>query len=208
MRADGPEEFLRQKCGELSKWIDVEAVLAVYHVGGSKEKPHCHAVIQLSSEPQKQSFDKRIKGIFGIEKRTQYSTKVWDGNRDVGAASYLFHESDERIIVSKAWSDDEIKAAQAANAAVQKVIALNKERASNKLVDKALEVFVGKSPTKLQILKFMLQACRDGENYYPGSYVLKKYVEEVELKLTTKDDFDAYAEDMCQALFPRRFSEY
>ena len=101
VRSDGAEEFLRQKCGELSRWIDVEAVLAVYHVGGSKENPHCHAVIQLGSEPQKQSFDKRIKGLFGIEKRSQYSTKVWDGLRDAGAASYMFHEAEARVLVSK-----------------------------------------------------------------------------------------------------------
>ena len=85
---------------------------------------------------------------------------------------------------------------------------MNKERASNKLVDKALEYFVGKTPTKMEILKFMLKACRDGENYYPGSYILKKYVEEVELKLTTNLDFDEYVADMYQNLFPVKYSGY
>lgn len=196
VRSDGTEEYLRQKCGELARWIDVEAVLAVYHIGGSKENPHCHAVINMTSELQKQSFDKRIKLLFGIEKRSQYSTKHWDGVRDAGASSYIFHEEDAKILVAKNWSEAELDAAKATNAAVQKVVAVNKERSSTKLVDKAVEYFSSSKPTRGEVLRYMLKECRDGGSYYPGSYNLKKYVEEVVLKLTDGTDFEYFAAEM------------
>lgn len=196
VRSDGSEEFLRQKCGELATWIDVKAVLAVYHVGSSKENPHCHAVIELTSELQKQSFDVRIKKVFGIEKRSQYATKIWDGVRDAGASSYMFHESDAPILVRKGWSDDDLAQAKASCAAVQKVVAMNKERASTKLVDKAIEHFGKASPSRGEILRWMLLECRDGGSYYPGAFMLKKYVEEVQLKLTDKADFEFFASDL------------
>lgn len=192
VRLDGAEEYLRQKCGELATWIDVKAVLAVYHVGGSKENPHIHALIELSSELQKQSFDKRVKKLYGIEKRSQYSTKVWDGVRDAGASSYVFHETEAKVVFNKGWTDVELEAAKASCAAVQKVVALNKERASTKLVDKAVEHFNGQAPTRYEILSWMLHECREGNSYYPGTFMLKKYVEEVQLKLTDKHDFDQF----------------
>lgn len=196
VRSDGSEEFLRQKCGELATWIDVKAVLAVYHVGGSKENPHCHAVVETTSEIQKQSWDIRIKKVFGIEKKSQYSTKLWDGIRDSGASSYLFHENTAVILVNKGWSSDEIDVAKATNEAVQKVVAVNKQRASTKLVDKALEHFANQHATRSEILKFMLLECRDGDSYYPGTFMLKKYVEEVQLKLTDKSNFQQFLWDI------------
>lgn len=192
VRSDGAEEFLRQKCGELATWIDVEAVLAVYHVGDSKENPHIHACVELKSEPQKQSFDKRIKALFGIEKRSQYSTKIWDGVRDAGASSYMFHEDKAKVLVHRGWTESEMDAAKKACEAVQKVVALNKERSSTKLVDRAIEQFATSGASRFQILKFMLEECREGRSYYPGTFQLKKYVEEVQLKLTTKEDFEDY----------------
>jgi len=196
VRSDGSEEFLRQKCGELATWIDVKAVLAVYHVGSSKENPHCHACIELTSDLQKQSFDIRVKKLFGIEKKSQYATKVWDGVRDAGAASYMFHENTEIVLVSHGWSSDDLAAAKAANAAIQKVVAVNKERASTKLVDKAVAEFATKGATRRDILEYMLKECRDGNSYYPGSFMLKKYVEEVQLKLTDNATFAYFVDSM------------
>lgn len=196
MRSDGTEEFLRQKCGELATWIDVKAVLAVYHVGDSKENPHMHAVVETSSEIQKQSWDVRIKKLFGIEKRSQYSTKIWDGVRDAGAASYMFHEKDAPILARKGWTDDELVTAKKACETVQKVVAMNKERASTKLVDKALDHFKGSDPSRFDVLEWMLLECRDGGSYYPGTFMLKKYVEEVLLKLTTKTNLRWFAQQL------------
>lgn len=202
VRSDGSEEFLRQKCGELATWIDVKAVLAVYHVGGSKENPHCHICVETTSEIQKQSWDLRIKKLFGIEKRSQYSTKLWDGIRDAGAASYMFHEGEAKILANKGWNEDDISAAKAHNAAVQKVVALNKERASNKLVDKAIEHFQKEEyPARIEILEYMLMECREGNNYYPGTFMLKKFVEEVQLKLTSKQHFSTFVQSMADQMW-------
>lgn len=201
VRLDGAEEFLRQKWESAGTWIDVKAVLAVYHVGSTKENPHCHAVLELSSEPQKQSIAKRFKELFGIEKRSQYAIAVWDGIRDAGASSYMFHEESAKIICSKGWDDGEIQAARQSCEAVQKVVALNKERASTKLVDKAVEYFDGKDPGKHDVLRFMLQECRDGNSYYPGSFLLKKYVEEALLKLTDKSNFESFVMDMARQMW-------
>lgn len=196
VRSDGSEEFLRQKCGELATWIDVKAVLAVYHVGGSKENPHMHAVIETTSQIQKQSWDKRIKVLFGIEKRSQYATKLWDGVRDAGASSYMFHEAEAKIFIRKDWSDAELDAAKASCALVQKVVSMNKEKASTKLVDKAVEYYANQTPSRGDIFRWMLKECRDGGSYYPGGYNLKKYVEEVQLKLTDKTNFEYFAMEL------------
>lgn len=206
VRLDGAEEFLRQKCGELASQMDVKAVLAVYHVGDSKENPHIHACIELTSEPQKQSFDVRIKKLFGVEKRSQYSTKVWDGIRDAGAGSYMFHESEAKIVCRKDWSEDDLESAKKHCAAVQKVVAMNRERASAKLVDRALQQFAGAKPSRLEILRYMLTECRDGGAYYPGTFRLKAFVEEVQLKLTDKNDFRVFVEDMEAKLWPEKNS--
>lgn len=194
VRSDGSEEFLRQKCGDLAKWIDVKAVLAVYHVGGSKENPHAHACIELTSSPQKQSFDKRFKALFGVEKRSQFSTKPWDG--DIAAAAYMFHEAEAPILVNKGWTEERLAAAKAHNEMVQKVVAVNNERASTKLVDRAVEHFATSGASRFEILRYMLDECREGRAYYPGTFQLKKYVEEVQLKLTTTEDFDQFVAEL------------
>ena len=70
---------------------------------------------------------------------------------------------------------------------------LNKEKASTRLVDKAIEHFGGVTvvPPRHEILLFMLRRIKDGESYHPGSYALKKFVEEVEIRLT--DNLEDYA---------------
>lgn len=199
VRLDGPEEFLRQKCGDLSQALDTVAMLAAFHKGKSGENPHCHFVISLSGEIQKQSYAVRLKKLFDITKPSQYSLDVWDGNRGTGAVSYLFHEEDERILVNKGFTDKDIMDARAANAAIQKVVALNKEKSSHKLVERALEEFADEKDMwciRTRILKFMVEECRKGQCYWPGSFMLKKYVEEVELKLLGEDDVDQYVADL------------
>lgn len=204
VRIDGPEEYLRQKCEELAKSPDTELMLAAYHRGKTKENPHCHFVIQIKSEIQKQSFAVRIKALFNIEKKTQYALDVWDGVRGQGAVSYLFHEEDQVIIANLGFTDKEIMDAKAANEAVQKVVAINSEKASHKLVQRALDEFEMKPyqhRTKIHILTFMLELCKKGECYYPGTFMIKKFVEEVELKMLDNDNLEAYACNLARQLW-------
>lgn len=199
VRLDGPEEFLRQKCGELSQALDTVAMLAAFHKGKRGENPHCHIVITVSSEIQKQSFAVRLKKMFDITKPSQYSLDVWDGERGKGAVSYLFHEPDEKILANKGFTDKEIMDGREANAAVQAVVALNKEKASHKLVERALLEFKDEKDTwciRTRILRFMVELCKKGEVYWPGSFLIKKYVEEVEIQLMDGDDLDQYVADL------------
>lgn len=195
VRVDGVEEYLRQKCGELSRCLDVKAMLSAYHTGKTKENPHCHFVIEIANEIQKQSFAVRIKSLFGIEKKSQYAIDVWDSKRDVGAVSYLFHEDDVKIITNVGFTDEELSSARKANDAVQAVVAVNAERASGKLVNRALTEYPPEQhATRLQILTFMLKEINQGKAYHPGAYRLKQMVEEVEIKrLQGDDEIESYA---------------
>lgn len=194
VRIDGSKQFLRQKCEELSQQIDTVAMLSAYHVGDKKDNPHCHFVIELASEPQKQSFAVRLKGLFAIEKKTQYALDVWDGNRGAGACSYLFHEEFSQegsgIICNKGFTDEELADARAANDAVQRVVKVNKEKASTKFVERALKEFENDPyVSSRDLLEFMMTECRDGNLYWPGTFRARQMIEEVQVKLCPKESF-------------------
>lgn len=208
IRVDGPKEFLKTKLALMAGWIDTHAVYAVYHIGDKKTNPHCHICYEMKPSDkliQKQALAVRLKELFSIEQRSQYAIDVWDGIRDSGAGSYLWHEQTAEEMVNVGWSDEEISQAQAHNASLQKVLAVNREKASNKLVDKAVEYFMMDAQerviTKKEILRYVLKACRLGENYYPGSFVIKKYVEEVQLKITSEENFEDLVSNMYSELW-------
>ena len=192
MRVDGEENYLRQKCGVLASGIDVVSFIGAYHTGRTGENPHILACIEITSEIQKQSFAVRLKAIFdNIKKGNDYELAVWDGNRGEGAVSYLFHGdsvNEDTLIGVKGFTGDEISRAIQANKAVQAVVAINKQRASTKLVDKAYEYFKGQDPTTFTIFHYMMKCIHKGENYHPGNFMLKKYVEEVELRLCENEE--------------------
>lgn len=193
VRIDGVKSFLRQKCVELSSCLDVKKMLSAYHEGDTRENPHCHFVIELTGPVQKQSADVRFKKLFEVDKvirgkNPNYSSKPWDGDYTKGATSYLFHDSAFEILANVGFTEQELHACKQANEAVQAVVAVNNERASNKMVDKAINQYSGQSPTRFEILKFFVELIRKGEHYHPGSFVLKKYVEEVQIKLCESDE--------------------
>lgn len=198
VRIDGPEEFLRQKCKALAESADVAACLAAYHVGSKGENPHTHIVFELISEPQKQSVADRLKRLFAIEKRTQYALDVWDGKRGAGACSYLFHEDGVKILVNKGHSDEDIALARSANDAVKRVIAVNKEKASTKFVDKALSHFES-IPTERELLSYMMSLCRAGDLYWPGTFKAKQMIEEVRIRMS--DDIESLTDEFYFKIF-------
>lgn len=185
LRVDGQKEHLQKKCDELSKCIDTTALLAFYHVGEKKENPHCHICIETTSQIQKQSFAIRIKSLFGIEKKSQYAIQPWDGNRTTGAVSYMYHEDTAELLCNRGFSESELESARQSNDAVQRVVAINKEKASHKLVEKAYEYALKelKQFDAIKIVTFMLCEIKEGNNYHPGDYMLKKYLEEIEVRM-------------------------
>jgi len=149
-------------------------------------------VITMLGEVQKQSYALRIKRVFEVVDRA-YALDVWDGRRaEYGAVSYLFHEEGAPIICKKGWKPEEIAEAQRIAVTANIAIAESKERASSKLVDRAIKHFEalkfleegGAPPTKMAITKFMFEAVHKGEAYYPGEFKMKQYIEEVEIKTT------------------------
>ena len=199
MRIDGPEEFLRQKCKALAESADIVACLAAYHTGAKGENPHTHIVFELISEPQKQSVADRLKRLFNVEKRSQYALDVWDGRRGAGACSYLFHEDSAQILVNKGHSDEDIAIARSANDAVKRVIAVNKEKASTKFVDKALSHFEGSRPTERELLGYMLELSRNGDLYWPGTFKAKQMIEEVRIRMS--EDIESLTDEFYFKIF-------
>jgi len=180
-RVDGVSEFLKSKMPQLAE--QSVRLLAAYHLGEKKDNPHMHFVIQLYRPVQKQSFALRVKELFGIEKKTQYALEVWDGQDGHGACSYLFHEESAVILHNKSFSDDQIETAKLANDAVQRVVTINKAKASTKLIEKAANHFLNNEFSKVNCIEFMLQAIKDGEHYHPGEFMLKRYTEEIEVRM-------------------------
>ena len=193
VRVDGAQSFLAQKCQEMAQNIDVEEMLAAYHEGAKKENPHCHFVIKLKSDPQKQSFAIRIKKLFEVKDRN-YALEVWDGAHGLGAVSYLFHEEEFKILVNRGFSEQDLADARKANDAVQRVVAINKEKASTKLPDKLYDHFKEmKGVTRTEVLHELIKRCRKGEHYRPMDHQIKQYVEEVIMRLINTDqEMDEY----------------
>lgn len=170
--------------------IDTVALLAATHKGKTGENPHAHIVIQIMSPVQKQSMAVRMKKLFDVQKRSGYALDIWDGSRGSGACSYLFHEEDAEIIGNKGFSQQDLYDAKLANEAVQKVVAINKARASVRFVEKALDRFKGDDNVdEWAVLSYMCDLVRNGELYWPGEFKAKSMIQEVMLRSSTSTDY-------------------
>lgn len=185
VRVDGNHEFLKDKLKTIPEWIDTKKFLAFLHTGNSKENPHCHFVITLQGELQKQSFDKRIKQLFNITKKTEYSSKPWDEGTE--AVAYMYHE-DTLPIQNKGFSLEELDKAKQHNTVVQKVIAINNDKASNKLLDKLIAAIEPDDDLEA-VAGRAVDMIREGVSYHPGMFRLKAIVEEAFMKTRTDADW-------------------
>lgn len=196
-RVDGAGlEALRDKYMKLIGAIDTKCLFGAFHLGEKKDNPHIHFVIEIANPVQKQSFALRIKTLFGIEKKSQYALAVWDGVKGPGAMSYCYHEPDAVILPHTGISGDDIERAKFANESVQRVVAVNKEKASHKLVEKAYE-YCRNELNHFDIhkcLTFMLSEIKEGNNYHPGEFMLKRYCEEVQVRM--EDNTESLASEM------------
>lgn len=206
---DGDKDFLRQK------WMEyrppsgvVERLFVVSHSGEKGDNPHVHVLLQESEQVQKQSLDARFKKYFNIDnaKTQHYSSKVWDGNASgEGAGSYCFHEVGAQILVNIGISESDVVLMRKANEAVQKVVTVNKQKASCRLPDRALAYFRDvncKIPLKLvtptHVMHWMLVEIAENRSYHPGDGRLKSYCSEVIIKLKGPDDLWHIASEMAQ----------
>lgn len=201
-RVTVPHEYARSEANKMLQWIDLDTILGALHVGDKSENPHFHAVVKLTSELQKQSFDYRVKKIYGVSGNGQYSSKPWDGTD--APCSYLFHEETAEIFLNRGYSDSDIQRFKELNGQVQKVIAINKSRASHRHVDKIIETInsSGKEWNRRDILEEFIRRIRDGEMYDPGDFMLKRYIEEIMIKQIIEErQMTAYVHDRYYSLY-------
>lgn len=201
-RVTVPNEFAKAKISDMLRWPDLERLLVATHMGSRDENPHIHLVITLTSELQKQSFDVRLKKLYGVTGNGQYSSKQWDG--DDAACSYLFHEETAEIICNRGYTESDIERYKKLNADVQKVVEINKSRASHRHVDRIIEKMnqSGRTWSRRDILQEFVQRIKDGEMYDPGDFMLKRYIEEIMIKqLCTPGEMDAYVHDRYYSLY-------
>ena len=185
VRIDGPREYLSTRVQLLS--VECTLMLAVFHTGRSGENSHMHFCCVTNKEIQKQSWDVKIKKIFDVSKRSDYSSKVWDGRLvDEGAATYLFHESiDSPILCSKGVTEDQMSGIQRIAHTVNIVVANAKQKAETKIPGKVLQGWrdAGKPEWDTnEIVRFIVTMAQAGECYLPKSdFQWKAYIEEVKL---------------------------
>jgi len=177
------------------KLIDMTRCLMVGHFGEKSKKEHVHFIIELSKELQKQSFDVRIKSIFGVS-GTDYSSKPWDGHMEHGAGSYLYHDTNAYEIYNKGFTADQITTFRRCNQQIREVVEENKSRASGRCVDRTLAKIKdsNRNWTRQEIAKELLQDIRDDKMYECGDFVLRKYIEEIYMKQLSKDSWEEYAQ--------------
>lgn len=161
-------------------FIDHTKWLVVSHIGERTEKEHVHMLVGLSQPLQKQTVDKRYKRVFGVS-GADYSSKPWDGDMGAGAGSYLFHDPTATVLHKIGFTDDDIANFERLNADVQKVVAVNKQRASGRCVDRILASIAASNRewTRQEIARQILNDIREGVMYEPGDYVLRRYIEEI-----------------------------
>lgn len=108
IRVTASHEEILKKLGEESPlWSDVTRVLGVLHVGSKTEKQHCHFVVELASEIQKQSMVARVKKYIEVSGNKGITCKVWD--KDERACQYLFAQrSKPKMFIAKAFTQEQV----------------------------------------------------------------------------------------------------
>lgn len=193
VRVDYPRDAVTDKLKSILGWIDLATALAVFHVGEKGENPHFHMLLTLTSELQKQSIDSRFKQLFNV-KGTQYSSKVWDGVTDkAGAASYLFHEETDDVIINKGYTLEQLGDFRKLNGDVKKVIAVNQERGTNKSIQRIMDKCDATS-TREKIFYTIMDEIKNGTMYHPG-FRMSQVVDEIYIKLQPEDTWNAVKED-------------
>lgn len=200
-RVTVPHEFAKSEMSKMLQWIDLDTILGALHLGDKTENPHFHCVVKLTSQIQKQSFDVRVKKIYGVKGNNQYSSKPWDG--DDSACSYLFHEATAEVFVNRGYTEQDLDRFKKLNDDVQKVVAVNKSRAAHRHVDRVIEKInsSGKEWSRWDILREFIERIKTGEMYDPGDFMLKRYIEEIMIKQLNEDTISAYVHDRYYSLY-------
>jgi len=180
---DGYAEKLRM----LSSCADYTSIVAIQHKGGSGENSHYHAVVRTAVKDQ--AFRVRLKKVFDLGKGNSHmSIKTWDGSID--AISYLFHEQpDQVLLVQYNVSDETIEKARARNIEVQQKVASAKERASYKIEEELMVLYLARKvkPDLLTISTDIILYALRHDKYVPNDFLLKAMAYKIQFRLIDGD---------------------
>lgn len=184
IRVDGPMEFLKEKIKLVKMWLDLETIGIGYHLGSKKDNPHCHMVIKMKKEIQQQSMVVRIKTLFDVKSKSQYSCVPWDGK--LQCYSYLFHEGETDVDLTKTeLSESEMTEVKTMVKVYKEIVVEAKQKASHKIVDHMLEYIKQRHEylSKWQIGMEMMHLHRQGLFYLPKQKAhMISFIDEIYLK--------------------------
>lgn len=205
IRVTAPWEHCEIKYKAIREWIDHRSSAIGYHIGGKTGKAHCHIVIEMSAELQKQSLDVRVKKLFDV-KGADYSSKIWDGNKK--ALSYLYHDKSGKVEINMEMTDEEKKEVENLVVVYDEIVTTAKGKASYKCVDVVLEAIKesGETWEARKIARYIFSGVREGKWHPPGS-MMERYVDEILIK--QGNDSDAYRViDAMTDAFMRRYEKF
>lgn len=187
IRLTAPWTYIEERLPKMKELIWYGGCMVGYHKGDKQGTPHAHIALKMKQTLQKQSVDTALRRVFGLEGRSVYSSKVWDG--DHKALAYLYHDKDGRVENYMGLSEQEIDDLRRANDIVQVAVKAAKERASHRILDYVIERY---DPywTRIEIAHCILTAVARGEFHDPGDFMLERYVNEVELRCATKETLE------------------
>lgn len=199
-RYDGSLEDCKLLCKSIAEWIDCDKIFGMFHLGQKGENPHCHFVMRMRVELQKQSFDKRLKVLLTDKTNRDWSSKIWDGQLQ-GAGSYMFHEDSEVIVVNKGFCEDEISRMREYNKEVKEKVKENVLKGPGACVERVLvklqerEMVNGVMSVQQRrnfCISYFLWEVKRGNLHEQGNYKYKAMAEEVVIKICGESAFEDY----------------
>lgn len=187
IRITAPWDHLKVKYSEVCSWIDYVRSGVGYHVGSKTGKPHCHILLELRTELQKQSIDTRLKKLFDV-KGADYSSKVWDGCHK--AVSYLYHDSlGEVDVKGLKLSEADIDEIDKLKTVYNEIVTTAKAKASFKCVDYILEKIA--ESKRYWAVEEIARAIFMGvyeRQWHPPGPMMDRYVDEIRIRQYSKED--------------------
>lgn len=165
-------------------------VLAVYHTGKMMNNPHYHVIVETTEKME--NVRKIMKKVFdGGSGNGHMSMKKFDGERK--GYAYMWHESDRetfKVVARRGHTDEQIEGYRKHHEEVLKVIS---ENTPIKIVERAVQVLKTAQPnkkggySKQQICDVIWDDLRTRGEWFPNSYVLKRWVMRVECLCTRNE---------------------
>lgn len=176
-KLDGYESLLQ----DLVLVPDYTRILAVSHVGDSKENPHWHLVVETAVKEK--AFRKRMMTLFNKGKGNGHCSISPYDKPGIEPYSYMFHEEGENAqpVINKGHSNEDILSYIKRNDEVQVLVNEAKKKASWRLEEMAYEDFVKNRghkccPSAEDVGIRIMELALENDIYPPQDWLLKTLV--------------------------------